>query len=166
MEQREPLCTVGGNVNWCSHCGKPSIQDCLVTQQFPSWVSVLKKSNRYLKKTSAFLVHCCIIHSSQDLETTWVLHAHWQTDGQRCDVSIYAKWNITHPWGKRTFCPLGQRGGREGKMLVKGYKHSVKRWIVSGMLIFSKVATVSKGIVYLKFAQRADFKHSRRVRKR
>ena len=22
MEKREPLCTVGGNVNWCSHCGK------------------------------------------------------------------------------------------------------------------------------------------------
>ena len=21
-EKREPLCTVGGNVNWCSHCGK------------------------------------------------------------------------------------------------------------------------------------------------
>jgi len=21
-EEREPLCTVGGNVNWCSHCGK------------------------------------------------------------------------------------------------------------------------------------------------
>ena len=22
VEKREPLCTVGGNVNWCSHCGK------------------------------------------------------------------------------------------------------------------------------------------------
>ena len=22
MEKREPLCTVGGNVNWCSHYGK------------------------------------------------------------------------------------------------------------------------------------------------
>ena len=22
MEKREPLWTVGGNVNWCSHCGK------------------------------------------------------------------------------------------------------------------------------------------------
>ena len=22
MEKREPSCTAGGNVNWCSHCGK------------------------------------------------------------------------------------------------------------------------------------------------
>ena len=22
VEKREPLCTVDGNVNWCSHCGK------------------------------------------------------------------------------------------------------------------------------------------------
>ena len=22
VEKREPLCTVGGNVNWCSLCGK------------------------------------------------------------------------------------------------------------------------------------------------
>ena len=22
VEKREPLCTVGGTVNWCSHCGK------------------------------------------------------------------------------------------------------------------------------------------------
>jgi len=22
VEKREPLCTVGGNANWCSHCGK------------------------------------------------------------------------------------------------------------------------------------------------
>jgi len=22
VEKREPLYTVGGNVNWCSHCGK------------------------------------------------------------------------------------------------------------------------------------------------
>ena len=22
MEEKEPSCTVGGNANWCSHCGK------------------------------------------------------------------------------------------------------------------------------------------------
>jgi len=22
VEKKEPLCAVGGNVNWCSHCGK------------------------------------------------------------------------------------------------------------------------------------------------
>ena len=22
VDQREPLCPVGGNVSWCSHCGK------------------------------------------------------------------------------------------------------------------------------------------------
>lgn len=22
LEKREPSCTVGGNVSWCSHCGK------------------------------------------------------------------------------------------------------------------------------------------------
>ena len=22
VEKREPFCTVGGNANWCSHCGK------------------------------------------------------------------------------------------------------------------------------------------------
>ena len=22
VEKREPSCTVGGNTNWCSHCGK------------------------------------------------------------------------------------------------------------------------------------------------
>ena len=22
VKERKPLCTLGGNVNWCSHCGK------------------------------------------------------------------------------------------------------------------------------------------------
>ena len=46
-EKREPLCTVGGNVNWCNHCGKQyggfhktKNRTYHMTQQFHSWVYV------------------------------------------------------------------------------------------------------------------------------
>ena len=44
VEKREPLCTIGGNADWCSHCGKQyggSSKNwkwtCLMTQWFHFW---------------------------------------------------------------------------------------------------------------------------------
>ena len=53
VEKGEQWYTSGGNVRWCSHCGKQyrSIsksekQDYHTTQQFHSWVYIWKKINK------------------------------------------------------------------------------------------------------------------------
>ena len=63
VEKREPQCTVGGNADWCSHCGKQygiSSQNCkwncLLTQRFHCWDYTLRITNS--KETSA--LHCSL----------------------------------------------------------------------------------------------------------
>ena len=51
VEKGEPFCTVGGNANWCSHCGKQCGDtskklkwNCLMTQQFHFLEFIQRKS--------------------------------------------------------------------------------------------------------------------------
>lgn len=50
LEKRQPSCTVGGNVSWCSHCGKPyggsskhELWNYHTIQQFHFWVFTQRK---------------------------------------------------------------------------------------------------------------------------
>ena len=61
VEIREPLCTVGDNVNWYSHCGKlcggsSKIKNrtnyCMI-QKFDFWVYMWRKWYCYVKEISA-----------------------------------------------------------------------------------------------------------------
>ena len=73
MEKREPLYTVDGNVNWCSHYensmenkikNKITISSRNLT---PGHISSQKyNSKSYIKAC----VHCSTVHNSQDMETT------------------------------------------------------------------------------------------------
>ena len=76
MERREPLYTVSGNVNWCSHDGKQHRGSSKIkntpTMQFSNFTSgYIHEENeiaiwkRYLHST----VHCNINYNSQDTGT-------------------------------------------------------------------------------------------------
>ena len=65
VEKREPLCTVCGNVNWCSHYGKQCESsskkwkyNCHMIQQFHFWVKwyIWKKWKQNIKKDIYSLV--------------------------------------------------------------------------------------------------------------
>ena len=64
-EKREPLCIVGGNVNWCSHVENS------VEYSTPGYLS---KGNKitYLKRYLHPCVHWSIIYNSRDMETICV----------------------------------------------------------------------------------------------
>ena len=55
--EREPSCTVDGNADWCSHCGKHcgiakntnKKWNCLMIQQFKFWESIGRNPNTDLK---------------------------------------------------------------------------------------------------------------------
>ena len=73
-EKSEPLCTVSGNVNWCSHYGKQYGDSSknlkytyYVIQQFHFWVFIQKKLNHYLQKVICVCMFI-VIHNSQDTE--------------------------------------------------------------------------------------------------
>ena len=76
-EKREPLCTIGGNADQCSHCGK----QCGVTSEngtafWPndstSWNLSKEIQNANLKEYMHLYVHCSVIYNSQDLEAAQV----------------------------------------------------------------------------------------------
>jgi len=57
VEKREPLYTVGGNVNWCSHCEnsmeiseKAKNKNYHMTQEFHSRLYIQKTKNPNLKR--------------------------------------------------------------------------------------------------------------------
>ena len=68
----KPLCTVGGNVNWCSHCGK---QYRVSSKKFKielSYNPAIPHLSIYLKETKSLSkrymhshAHCSIIYNSQ-----------------------------------------------------------------------------------------------------
>ena len=79
VEKREPSCTVGGDVNWCSHRGKQyagssrnSKQNYYMSQQFHSWHRSEKNKNTNLKRYMYPNFHSSTIYNSQDMETTQV----------------------------------------------------------------------------------------------
>ena len=67
MEKREPLCTVGENVNWCSHYGKQhggSQNKLLLTtmwhSNFTSWYLSKENKNTNSKVHSLYAPHCSL----------------------------------------------------------------------------------------------------------
>ena len=60
VQKREPLCTAGGNVNWCSHYGKTVWRflkklklEYHIIQKFHFWAYIQRKWNHCLKEISA-----------------------------------------------------------------------------------------------------------------
>ena len=78
QKKRELYDTVGGNVNWCSHCGKlwrlhkNEKLNYLMTQRSYSWVYIWKKKNEnaHLKRYVHVNVHSNIIYNCQDIKAT------------------------------------------------------------------------------------------------
>ena len=67
-EKSEPLCTVGGNVNWCSHYGK-LYGDSSKNKKYSYyvihfWVFIQKKLNHYLQNVICVCM-CIIIHNTK-----------------------------------------------------------------------------------------------------
>ena len=77
VEKREPMYTVGRNVNWCSHYGKEYGAFSKIKKIGPPYdpaVPLLGISkadeNRMSKRYMHPHVHCSIIHNNPDMETT------------------------------------------------------------------------------------------------
>jgi len=75
VEKREPLCTVGGNVNWCSHCGTQN-GGSSKNQELPYDVAIPllgiypKEMKAGFQRYLHSHVHCSIIPKRQNRETT------------------------------------------------------------------------------------------------
>ena len=76
-ERREPFCTVGGNADWCSHCGKQygdTSKKLKMELPYDPGILIL---GIYPKKLKALIqkehkhpcVHCSVIYNCQDMET-------------------------------------------------------------------------------------------------
>ena len=75
VEKREPLCTVGGNVNWFSHYGQQyGGSSKKLKLELPDDLAILllgmclKKMNINLKRYMHCNIHSNIVYNSQDME--------------------------------------------------------------------------------------------------
>ena len=85
VEKREPLYTVGGNVNWYSHYGR-FLKKLKIELPYDPAIPLLEyisKGNEIsvLKSYLHSHVHCSIIYNSQDMETTESVC--WWLNGKR-----------------------------------------------------------------------------------
>ena len=82
VEKRGPSYTVGGNVNWCSHCGKflKKLKIELFTIQprnsTPGFL-FLKNENTNLKRYMHPNAHSSIVYNCQDMEVTYMSIDRW-----------------------------------------------------------------------------------------
>ena len=100
MLKREPLCTVGRNINWCSHYGKQYgassknyKSSCHIwsnnsTSGYIYTGNETSMSKRYLQ----FHVHWSIIHNNQDMEIIYASVSRWI--GKKKMEYICVQWNI------------------------------------------------------------------------
>ena len=79
VEKRVPLCIVGGIVNWYSHYGNskvvPQIIKNRTTILYSNSTSGCTSEGNKISIMKTYLhshAHCSIIHSSQDMETTYL----------------------------------------------------------------------------------------------
>ena len=79
MGKGEPLCTVGGNADCCSHCGKrygdfPQIKSGTAFQpSYPTSGDISKGTqNANWKEHKHSCVHCSVIYNYQDMEAAQV----------------------------------------------------------------------------------------------
>ena len=133
MEKKDSLCTIGGNVNWCSHCGKeyrvlkkPKNRTTILSSN-PSPMHIVKEnkistSKRYLHSHGCF----CIIHSSQDMETTQVI----KYDTQCTNIHATEYYSAL----KRRSCRLQVMDKGGGQLCwVKSVRHRKKKAVWSDM---------------------------------
>ena len=76
--QVSPFCTIGGNADWRSHCGKQYgntsknykwiLTQCILTQWFHFWEYIWRTQNTNLKEHKHPYVYCSIIYNHQDIE--------------------------------------------------------------------------------------------------
>ena len=74
MEKKEPLYTVGGNVNWCNHYGKWygysskfENRTTISSSNSTPGYKAKENENTNLKRYTHFNVHSSIIYNSQDM---------------------------------------------------------------------------------------------------
>ena len=76
MEKREDYYTVGGNVNWCNHCGKQygdflrKLKVELPYDPAIPLLSIYPEKNHILKRNMYSNVHGSTTYNSQDMEAT------------------------------------------------------------------------------------------------
>ena len=77
MEKSELLCTVDGNVRWCSHYGKQygdsskKLKITAIKSSNPTpWYLPEENKNTDLNSYTHPYVHCSTIYNSQDMEAT------------------------------------------------------------------------------------------------
>ena len=76
MEKGELFCTVGGNADWCSHCGKQYGDTSNNKNGSTCWPSDPTSGNisegthkTNLKEHKHLYVHCSVVYNGQDMET-------------------------------------------------------------------------------------------------
>ena len=120
VEERKPLCTVGGNVNWCSLYGKEygdsfkKIKDTTTIWSIISTSEYLSEEyrNTNSKKHVQPHIYCNIIYNSQNMAKCPYAHTHTHTHGlPRCFS------------GKESTCLAGDRGWIPGSGRSPGGGH-------------------------------------------
>lgn len=78
VEKKKPLCTVGGNINQCSHCRKQNgsfsknLKQNYRSSSNPTSGNISRENeNRMLKRHLYSHVHWSITHNSRDMKTTY-----------------------------------------------------------------------------------------------
>ena len=76
--------TVGGNGDWCRHCGKQCGDTsenekwvCLLTQQSHFWESIQRNPKHQFERHKHPYVHCSVIYNCQDMEAAHVSVNRW-----------------------------------------------------------------------------------------
>ena len=95
---REHLCTMGGNINWCSHCGRQDGGSSKIKNRTTIWSSnsisrCLFRENENTKLKTH--MHPCIprstAYNSQDMTATSVSTSGW------LDNVAHIPWNVIQP---------------------------------------------------------------------
>ena len=105
-EKIEPLCTLGGNVYWHSHCQNCRKCPWKLKMQLPCDPAILlvgidlKNKNTNLKRYLYSRVHCCFIYNSLNLEkpkcpsaNKWIIYTNAHTLGYYSAINLFHKWN-------------------------------------------------------------------------
>jgi len=72
VEKKEPYYAVGGNANWCKHCGKlwRFLRKLNIELPLDPAIPFLSRDSHDLKRHKYSNVHCSTLYNSQDMETT------------------------------------------------------------------------------------------------
>ena len=136
VDKRELSYTVGGNVNWCSHCWKQcggfSENGKYKNTIWPSNSTLgylfKKQTNKHQKTHSKRYmhpnVHSSTIYNSQDMETTWVSISRWMDQEAVVYIdngillSHKKEWNfVICTDGLGGHCAKWNKSGRERQIL-------------------------------------------------